>query len=69
MKSRHLSLCAGITVLLAAPTAIFADDDDDEIAGCDAPEVSGDVVIAWDKVGTMHPGLGFQQGPGRQLRT
>ncbi len=35
---------------------------DDEIAGYDAPEVSGDVVIAWDEVGTTHPSLGFPQG-------
>lgn len=35
---------------------------DDEVAGYDAPVVSGAVVIAWDAVSVTHPSLGSPQG-------
>ena len=41
-----------------APVAMQCDD---EVAGYDAPEVSGAVVIAWDAVSMTHPSLGFPQ--------
>ncbi len=39
MNPRFLSLCAGVSALLAAPTAVFADDDDDEEIPFEVAEV------------------------------
>ena len=39
MNPRYLSLCAGVSALLAAPTTVFADDDDEEEIPFDVAEV------------------------------
>ena len=39
MNPRRLILCAGVSALLAAPTAVFAHDDDEEEIPFDVAEV------------------------------